>query len=184
MDVKKLFLNSAQNTCNSDASSPRETKETQSWSCGTKLRGNETKIGSQHPILNSLCHRRTMAMPQMGLLHRESSHQLPRIRNQLSNQRIIGIESHCHSSVNCLLYKHIHGVAEQFMRTAKRKKMSNLSEEEMVALKSLKSNNDIVICKTDKGNCIVVMNKEVYKRKTEEILEGQQFHALKSARPN
>ena len=92
------------------------------------------------------------------------------------------IETHCHSSVSRSLCSHIHNAAQQLMRTAKRKKISNLSDEEVAALKSLKSNKNIVICKADKGNCIVVLDKEAYLRKAEEILRGQQFEALKDAK--
>jgi sugar-specific transcriptional regulator TrmB len=55
----------------------------------------------------------------------------------------------------------------------------NLSDEELAALKSLKSNDSIVICKADKGNCIVILDKESYMKKAEDILKGQQFEMLK-----
>ena len=61
------------------------------------------------------------------------------------------------------------------MRTSKHKKLSNLSDEEVAALKTLKSNNSIVICKADEGNCIVILDKEAYMRKAEDILKEKQF---------
>ena len=64
------------------------------------------------------------------------------------------------------------------MRTSKHKKISNLSDEELAALKTLKLNNNIVICKADKGNCIVILNKDAYMRKAENILKGKQFVPL------
>lgn len=59
-------------------------------------------------------------------------------------------------------HSHPHNASQQLMRTSKHKKISNLSDEELAALKSLKSNNNIVICKADKGNCIVILDKEAY----------------------
>ncbi|CAF2854046.1 unnamed protein product [Rotaria sp. Silwood2] len=65
------------------------------------------------------------------------------------------------------------------MRTSKHKKINNLSDEELAALKSLKSNKNIVICKADKGNSIVILDREVYIKKAEDILKGKQFEQLK-----
>ena len=64
------------------------------------------------------------------------------------------------------------------MRTSKHKKISNLSDEELAALKTLKSNNNIVVYKANKGNCIVILDKDAYMRKAEEILKGKQFEPL------
>ncbi|CAF3033919.1 unnamed protein product [Rotaria sp. Silwood2] len=88
------------------------------------------------------------------------------------------IQSHCHESVFRLICRKIHNASQQLMRTSKHKKISNLSNEELAALKALKSNNNIVICKADKGNCIVILDKESYMKKAEEILKGEQFQAL------
>jgi hypothetical protein len=89
------------------------------------------------------------------------------------------IESHCHPSVFRSISRHIHNASQQLMRTSKRKKIRNLSDEELAALKSLKSNESIVICKADKGNCIVILDKESYIEKAEEILKGKQFEMLR-----
>ncbi|CAF4262349.1 unnamed protein product, partial [Rotaria sordida] len=39
-------------------------------------------------------------------------------------------------------------------------------------------NNNIVICKADKGNYIVILDKEAYMKKAEDILKGDQFELL------
>jgi hypothetical protein len=64
------------------------------------------------------------------------------------------------------------------MSTSKHKKIRNLSDEELAALKSLKSNKNIVICKADKGNSVVILDREIYMKKAEEILKGEQFQLL------
>ena len=51
--------------------------------------------------------------------------------------------------------------------TSNKKPNSNLSQKELTALRDLKSRNDIVIKKADKGGAIVVWDKELY------IAEGQ-----------
>ena len=90
------------------------------------------------------------------------------------------LQSHCHTSVFRVLRRHIHNASQQLMRISRYKKFSNLSDDEQNALKSLKSNDKIVICKADKGNCIVVLDKESYREKAEEILRGEQFEKLGS----
>ena len=57
---------------------------------------------------------------------------------------------------------------------------ANLTFGEKEALKSLRQNEDIVIAKADKGNVTVVMNKEDYEKKAEEILHAAPFQALES----
>ncbi|CAF1536028.1 unnamed protein product, partial [Rotaria sordida] len=88
------------------------------------------------------------------------------------------IQSHCHESVFNLICRKIHNASQQLMSTSKHKKIRNLSDEELVALKSLKSNKSIVICKADKGNSIVILDREIYMKKAEEILKGEQFQLL------
>ncbi|CAF3880073.1 unnamed protein product [Rotaria sp. Silwood1] len=77
-----------------------------------------------------------------------------------------------------LIYRKIHNASQQLIRASKHKKLSNLSDEELAALKSLKSNTNIVICKADKGSCIVILDKEAYMKKAEDILKGEQFEPL------
>lgn len=55
------------------------------------------------------------------------------------------IESICHNSIFRVLCRHINNASQQLMRTNRNKRFSNLSHEELKALKSLKSNKDIVI---------------------------------------
>jgi hypothetical protein len=91
---------------------------------------------------------------------------------------VMKLQSQCHSSVFRLICRKVHDASQQLIRTSKHKKISNLSDEELAALKSLKSNNKIVICKAAKGNCIVILDKEAYMRKAEDILKGEQFQQL------
>ena len=48
----------------------------------------------------------------------------------------------------------------------------NLSTEEKIAIKELKSNKDIVILKADKGNSTVIMNSEDYSAKISQLLDN------------
>ncbi|CAF4594349.1 unnamed protein product [Rotaria sp. Silwood2] len=89
------------------------------------------------------------------------------------------LQPHCHDSVFRLVCSQIQNASQQLMRTSKHKKINNLSDEELAALKSLKSNKNIVICKADKGNSIVILDREVYIKKAEDILKGKQFEQLK-----
>ena len=50
------------------------------------------------------------------------------------------------------------------------KNVSNLTKEELATLNKLKKRTDIVFCKPDKGNGIVVLNKEDYTSKVKDIL--------------
>ncbi|CAF3538239.1 unnamed protein product [Rotaria sp. Silwood1] len=88
------------------------------------------------------------------------------------------LQPHCHESIFRSICRQIHNASQQLIRTSKHKKISNLSKEELAALKSLKSNNNIIICKADKGNSIVILDKETYMKKAEEILKGKQFEPL------
>ena len=88
------------------------------------------------------------------------------------------IESVCSNSVFRTKCRQIHDASEQLKRACKKKKFRNLSDDELAALKSLKSNKNIVIAKGDKGNCIVILDKVSYIAKAEKILNGNQFQAL------
>ena len=50
------------------------------------------------------------------------------------------------------------------------KKEQNLLPDEIVALKSLKADNSIIIKKSDKGNSVVILNKDTYIQRMEELL--------------
>ena len=88
------------------------------------------------------------------------------------------IEPLCHETVFRLICRHIHNASQTLIRTAKKKKFSNLSDEELAAIKTLKSNKNIVISKADKGNAIVILDRETYLQKAEQILKGNQFKVL------
>ena len=49
----------------------------------------------------------------------------------------------------------------------------NLSKEELAALASLSKNKDIVIQKSDKGNSVVIFDKETYIKTMENLLSDQ-----------
>ncbi|CAF1594134.1 unnamed protein product, partial [Didymodactylos carnosus] len=54
----------------------------------------------------------------------------------------------------------------------------NVSDAEYEAIQSLKSNMDIVVTKADKGNSIVILDKNDYVRRAREILELDQFELV------
>ncbi|CAF1179846.1 unnamed protein product [Adineta steineri] len=90
------------------------------------------------------------------------------------------LQAHCHNSIFRRICHKIHTASQQLMNTSKHKKISNISDEEFTALKSLKSNKNIIICKADKGNSIVILDKDNYMKKAEDILKGEQFEELNS----
>ena len=49
----------------------------------------------------------------------------------------------------------------------------NLSKEELAALASLSKNKDIVIQKSDKGNSVVIVDKETYIKRMENLLSNE-----------
>ena len=49
----------------------------------------------------------------------------------------------------------------------------NLSKEELAALASLSKNKDIVIQKSDKGNSVVIVDKETYIKRMENLLSDE-----------
>ena len=51
--------------------------------------------------------------------------------------------------------------------------INDLSDEELAAIKSVRNNQDLVICKPDKGNGVVVLNKKKYVDKINVILNNQ-----------
>ena len=57
------------------------------------------------------------------------------------------------------------------LQNAKKPK-SNLGKEQREARRKLREDDSIVILPVDKGNALVVMNKEDYASKMEEILNG------------
>ena len=55
----------------------------------------------------------------------------------------------------------------------------HLSEEELLALQNLRENKNIVIQKSDKDNCVVIVNKTDYLDKMESFLNGSRKFDLK-----
>ena len=55
---------------------------------------------------------------------------------------------------------------------------SNMTKEELKALKELKKDKNIVFLKADKGKCIVVMNKDEYIKKMEEKLSDKTIYKM------
>ena len=49
----------------------------------------------------------------------------------------------------------------------------NLSKEELTALTNLSKNKDIVIQKSDKGNSVVIVDKDTYIKRMENLLSDQ-----------
>ena len=56
----------------------------------------------------------------------------------------------------------------------------NLTVEESEALEDLKLNKNIVIAKADKGNVVVVQNKENYEKKMATLVSSEDYEKLKS----
>ena len=52
----------------------------------------------------------------------------------------------------------------------------NISQNERKALKTLLSNKKLIIKEADKGAAVVIMSKEYYAQKSEEILEDSNFY--------
>lgn len=56
------------------------------------------------------------------------------------------------------------------------KKSTNLTQEQQIALQSLKSRNDIIIKKADKGGAVVVWRKDLYIAEAERQLSDETFY--------
>ncbi|KAI0987530.1 hypothetical protein GJ496_009164 [Pomphorhynchus laevis] len=55
----------------------------------------------------------------------------------------------------------------------------NMTSEELRALKSLRKDESIIICKDDKGRSLVVLDKNVYIESGISLLQGNKFKLLK-----
>ena len=53
--------------------------------------------------------------------------------------------------------------------------LQNLSKEELATLTNLVKNKDIIIQKTDKGNSVVIVDKDTYIRKMENVLKEKRM---------
>ena len=81
-------------------------------------------------------------------------------------------------------------VLEQYIELTKlelssipvRKGIDNITPKQRLAIKTLKGSNDIVIKKADKSNTIVILDKEIYIKKGENML--QSIHYTEAQQPN
>ena len=96
-------------------------------------------------------------------------------------ENTIKIQPNCRTSIYQIICKNIYSASQQLMKASQRKKIMNISDDELNALKSLKRNSQIIISKADKGNAIVIMNKADYIERIESILAGPQFAPLPSS---
>ena len=58
-------------------------------------------------------------------------------------------------------------------RQYKMNPQQNLSKEELAALTNLSKNKDIIIQKSDKGNSAVIVDKDTYIKRMENLLSDQ-----------
>ncbi|CAF5029396.1 unnamed protein product, partial [Rotaria sp. Silwood1] len=85
------------------------------------------------------------------------------------------LEPHCHPNTFKDICHKLHHFSDILMNSVKNKKIRNISDDEFNALNTLKNNHNIIICRADKGNCIVILNKDDYIHKAEDILKLKQF---------
>ncbi|CAF3177808.1 unnamed protein product [Rotaria sp. Silwood2] len=65
----------------------------------------------------------------------------------------------------------IKSVAEDMIKRVNKKRISNLSQEEHIALKELKMDKSLIILRADKGNAVVCMDKLDYIERVNKILQ-------------
>jgi len=53
--------------------------------------------------------------------------------------------------------------------------VTNISDEELNAMRTLKNNDNIIITKADKGNAIIILDKKDYIEKAKSLLDKKQF---------
>ena len=88
------------------------------------------------------------------------------------------IEQNCHSTIFRTISGHLYDVSQQRMRTARKKLIRNLSDDELSALRASQTNQHIIIYKVDKGNAVVLMNRGDYVERARAILSGSQFDKI------
>ena len=89
------------------------------------------------------------------------------------------IEQNCHSTIFGTVSAQLYDVSQQRMRTARKKLIPNLLDDELSALHASKTNQRTVINKVDKGNTVAVMNRGDYIERAREILlSGSQFDKI------
>ena len=79
------------------------------------------------------------------------------------------------TNLNTALLDCIQKAACQSLKFNKNKKILNVNQNELCALKNLVNDKELVIMKADKGSCCVVMDKTQYISKVHELLSGTSF---------
>ena len=109
------------------------------------------------------------------------------IENRLTNflnfktdieQNALSLEPTYHPTVFNMICRQPSSSSDRFMSTMRKMSFRNLTDEEVLALRTLKQNKDIVISRADKGNAIVVMNKNDYVSRARTILSGKQYQPI------
>jgi hypothetical protein len=64
------------------------------------------------------------------------------------------------------------------VKTTKNKEIFNVTKRERVAINTLKNNENLIIKEADKGSAVVIMNKNYYKEKMQELLNDNQTYKI------
>ncbi|CAF1111825.1 unnamed protein product [Didymodactylos carnosus] len=91
------------------------------------------------------------------------------------------IQKSCHANVFSTLCGKLNNYSDIFMKVVKNKKICNITDDEFNAIKTLKNNKNIIICRADKGNAVVVIDKIDYINKMNDILKQKQFKGAKES---
>jgi len=83
------------------------------------------------------------------------------------------IEEFCHPTIFRSLCQDMYRYSKQLIINNKKKRMRNISDKELNAIRKLKNNNNIIITKTDKGNAIVILDKKAYIEKAKSLLNNK-----------
>ena len=93
-------------------------------------------------------------------------------------QNALLLEPICHPTAFNTICRQLSSASDRYMSSMRKRKFRNLTDEEVLALRSLKQNSDIIISRAEKGNAIVVMNKNDYVSRAQTILSGKQFRPI------
>ena len=85
------------------------------------------------------------------------------------------LEPTCHNNTFKTICREVNNHSTRLINLATNKKIRNISDDEFKALTTLRKNPNIIICKADKGNCIVILDKDDYIKKADDILNQKQF---------
>ena len=87
---------------------------------------------------------------------------------------IAKLEELYHNSIHKKICQQVNNAATDMLYQLRRKSIKSLSEDERTALKD---NNQIVICKADKGNGMVILDKSDYTSKMQIDFKLQTIHS-------